>query len=107
MKTQTAINETARNNAIKAEEIYQAHKAAFINNELPYGATNRKECRQDLTDALLVGELFPEIWRQMAIHTLTPYQRIGLCSLLAFSSPAAEKKFKASFIACVENLLNV
>jgi len=103
----TAINEIARENNIKANVIYEAHKAAFLDNKLPYGATVAKKTRQEVIDALLAGELFPEIWKQIAHHSLTTYQCIGLYSLLQFSSPRAEKKFKASFVACVENLLNV
>jgi hypothetical protein len=91
-----------------AEAIYDAHLVEFHNGNLPHDATARKfPSREAVAEALEAGELFPAIWRQVANHVLTPYQAIGLYSLLDFSSYAVERKFKASFIACVENLLNV
>lgn len=108
MKTQTAINETARNNSILAEKIYQAHKETFLDGQMPHSFEPVKyKTREDVAAALLMGATFPAIWKEVAHHTLGTFQIIALYSLNAFSSPAAEKKFKASFIACIENLLNV
>ena len=103
----TAINNSALENNQKAEAIYEAHKAEFLKGALPHTAPVRRfKDKAAVADALIEGELFPEIWKQVAHHVLTPYQVIGLYSLLQFSSDAAERKFKASFIACVENLLS-
>lgn len=91
-----------------AEAIYLAHLAEFHEGNLPPDAPVRKFAnREAVSQALKTGQLFPEIWRQAANHVLTPYQAIGLYSLLDFSSYAVEKKFKASFVACIENLLNL
>jgi len=94
-------------NHTKAETIYEAHREAFLDNKIPYTAPVRRfKDKAAVTLALRNGELFPEIWKEVANHVLTPYQTIGLYSLLQFSSFKSEQKFKASFIACVENLLN-
>lgn len=94
-------------NSELTEKIYQAHMDAFKEGKMPYQpGVRRFKSKQAVADAVRSGEIIPEIWKEVALHVLSTTQVIGLYSLLSFSSPKAEAKFKESFAACIENLLS-
>ena len=103
MKTESAINP----NRELIENAYQNHLSALKAGNMPFQPSVRRfKSKQAVADAIRAGEIIPEIWKEVAFHALSTAQVIGLYSLLSFNSPKTEAKFKESFIACIENLLN-
>ena len=88
------------------EQIYNAYLCHLYSGHMPYNPQGRRfKSKEAVADALRKGEIIPEIWKEVAHHTLSPAQIIGMYSLCEFSSDRAEKKFKASFISTIENFL--
>lgn len=103
MEKQSAINP----NMDLIESIWQNHLSVLKAGNMDYNPKGRRfASKQEVAAAIRNGEIIPEIWKEVAHHTLGPAQIIGMHSLLSFSSPKVEAKFKASFIACIENLLS-
>ena len=64
------------------EQIYDAHLTHLHEGSMPYNPQGRRfKSKEAVADALRKGEIIPEIWKEVAHHTLSPAQIIGMYSL--------------------------
>lgn len=84
------------------EDVYTRHMDAVKKEEITVFTQDRIfTSKGDLAQYLEEGNLSSELVRQTAEHCLSVAEQIGFWTLLHIS-PRAEKKYKATFMGCLE-----